>query len=113
MSPSRRLTTLSCYASVINFLVALPSMQKRNIHQHLKSTCTKANTYLKTSSRDKSTVDTNKHISKRSKILKVLERMDPAYDRGFLACLVETEVQSSYTRGFTIALSMPKRPPPK
>ena len=51
--------------------------------------------------------------SKRSKILKVLERLDPTYDRGFLACLVETEVQSSYTRGFTIALSMPKRLPPR
>ena len=51
--------------------------------------------------------------SKRSKILKVLERMDPAYDRGFLACLVGTEVQNSDTRGFTIALSMPKSPPPR
>lgn len=48
---------------------------------------------------------------KRSKLLNVLERMDPAYERNFLACLVEFGTQDRETKGFTIALSMPQNLP--
>jgi hypothetical protein len=48
---------------------------------------------------------------KRPKLLKVLERMDSAYDRSFFACLVKREAQDQHLQGFTIALSIPKHIP--
>jgi hypothetical protein len=48
---------------------------------------------------------------KRPKLLKVLERMDSAYDRSFFACLVKRQAQDQSPQGFTIALSIPKHVP--
>jgi len=47
--------------------------------------------------------------SKRSKLLKVLERMDLAYERSFLTCLVGSERQEDEMQGFSIVLRMPQR----